>query len=130
MFIGRAAEVLSGSLDFDETLQSIAWLTVPTFADWCGVDLVVDNDIERVALAHRDPDKLEMGRLLGDEYPPDPHSETGMGAVIRHGHSEIYPAITDEMIDAGARDERHKELIKELGMRSAHGRPDARRATR
>ena len=115
----RATEVLSSSLDYDETLQRVAWLTVPSFADWCAVDIFDQGEVDRVALAHPDPEKLELGHRLGREYPPDMASDRGLGAVIRTGQSEIYPQITDEMVDQGAQDERHRELIRSLGMRSA-----------
>ena len=118
-FLGRATQLLTSSLDYDETLQRIARLTVPTFADWCAVDIVEGADVERVGLAHRDPEKLDRGRQLGEEYPPDLSSDVGLGAVIRGGRSELYPDIPDEMIEAGARDARHLELIRDLGMRSA-----------
>jgi serine phosphatase RsbU (regulator of sigma subunit)/PAS domain-containing protein len=118
-FLAGATQVLSSSLDYDETLQRIAWLAVPAFADWCGVDIVDDGVLERVALAHRDPAKFEFGRRLSEEYPADLAAETGLGGVIRSGEPAIYPDITDEMLVAGARDERHLELIRELGMRSA-----------
>src|SRR3954470_6028139 len=118
-FLAQATQVLSSSLDYDVTLERVAWLAVPTFADWCSVDIFESGAVERVALAHADPEKLELGRTLGTEYPPDLASDTGLGGVIRNGKSQLYPQITDEMIEAGARDDRHLELIRELGMRSA-----------
>jgi PAS domain S-box-containing protein len=118
-FLASATQLLAGSLDYDETLQRIAWLAVPAFADWCGVDILDGAELERVALAHREPEKLELGRTLSAEYPPDLDAETGLAAVIRSGRPAVYPEITDEMVVAGARDERQLELIRELGMRSA-----------
>jgi PAS domain S-box-containing protein len=118
-FLARATQVLASSLDYDETLERIAWLTVPTFADWCGVDLVDGGAVERVALAHADPEKLVLGRMLGNEYPPDLASETGLAAVVRSGAAALYPEITDEMIAQGTVDQRHLDLIRGLGMRSA-----------
>jgi hypothetical protein len=118
-FLAEATQVLSSSLDYDETLERVAWLSVPTFADWCAVDMFDSGAVERVALAHVDPEKLEIGRTLGAEYPPDLTSDTGLGAVIRSGKPEVYPEITDEMIEAGVRDARHREMIDSIGMRSA-----------
>jgi PAS domain S-box-containing protein len=118
-FLAGATQVLASSLDYDETLDRIAWLAVPMFADWCGVDMVDGGSLARVALAHREPSKLEMGRLLSQEYPAELGTDTGLGAVIRTGRAEVYSEISDEMLVAGARDERHLELIRGLGMRSA-----------
>jgi PAS domain S-box-containing protein len=118
-FLVEATRVLSSSLDYDETLQRIAWLAVPTFADWCALDVVERGELQRVALAHRDPDKLAVGRRLGERYPPDLEADAGLGAVLRSGETMLYPEITDEMVAAGARDAEHLALIGELGMRSA-----------
>ena len=118
-FLAEATRVLSSSLDYDETLERVAWLAVPTFADWCGLDLIEDGELERVALAHHDPEKLALGRELSERYPPDLTRDTGMGAVIRTGQAEVYPEITDEMIAAGTNDAEHAELIRSVGMRSA-----------
>ncbi|MDX6448034.1 MAG: hypothetical protein QOD08_497, partial [Gaiellaceae bacterium] len=38
--------------------------------------------------------------------------------VVQTGEAELVPLITDEMIEAGARDELHLQLIRELGLRS------------
>ena len=43
---------------------------MPTFADWCAVDLVDGGELERVALAHADPEKLGLGRQLGEPTRP------------------------------------------------------------
>jgi PAS domain S-box-containing protein len=118
-FLASATQLLAGSLDYDETLERIAWLAVPTIADWCGVDILDEGALERVALAHREPDKLEVGRTLSAEYPPELDADTGLGAVVRSGKPEVYPQITDDMLVAGAHDERQLEMIRALGMRSA-----------
>jgi PAS domain S-box-containing protein len=118
-FLARATQVLSSSLDYDVTLERVAWLSVPTFADWCAVDVFENGAVERVALAHVDPEKLTVGRILGDEYPADMSAETGLAAVIRTGRPEVYPDITDEILDAVMTDARQRELIATIGMRSA-----------
>jgi PAS domain S-box-containing protein len=117
--LAEADRALAGSLDYAVTLEKIAWLAVPTMADWCAIDIIDSSgERERVALAHRNPTKLELGELLEREYPPG-RDEGGVGAVLRSGEPEIYPELTDEMLVAGTRDERHLELLRSIGMRSA-----------
>jgi PAS domain S-box-containing protein len=129
-FLAEASELLAESLDLDSTLQKIAFLAVPTVADWCGVDLVEPDGTTRVvAVAHVDAAKVELARQLRERYPQDPDASTGLPYVIRTGRSELYSEITDEQLVALARDEDHLRLLGELGLRSgmivplsAHGR--------
>jgi PAS domain S-box-containing protein len=63
-FLAEAGRALASSLDFEETLQRVAWLTVPRFADWCVVDLVADQgSTRRAAIAYADPE--EAGTAAG-----------------------------------------------------------------
>jgi PAS domain S-box-containing protein len=119
-FLAEASRVLAGSLDLETTLQMVTQLAVPDIADWCGIDLVDERgNIEHVAVHHVDPGRVTLADELRAEYPTDPESETGVPAVVRSGRSEIYPDITDEMIDAAARDDRHRELLGSVGLVSA-----------
>jgi PAS domain-containing protein len=55
-FLAEASSVLSSSLDYHETLASVARLAVPTLADWCAVDVLEeDGSVERLAVEHPDP---------------------------------------------------------------------------
>jgi PAS domain S-box-containing protein len=118
-FLAEASRVLAGSLDVQETLSAVAHLAVPEIADWCAVDLANRDDIERVAVAHVDPGRVELAREMQRRYPPDPHTNTGVYGVLRHGIAELYPEITDEMLVAGARDPEHLETVRSVGLRSA-----------
>ncbi len=119
-FLAHANDVLSSSLDFEDTLQRVARLAVPELADWCGVELLDEHGESRqVAVAHVDPAKVEFAIALREQYPPDPDAAAGVPAVLRTGEPELYPTITDELLAAGARDEEHLRLALELQMRSA-----------
>ena len=118
-FLAEASRVLAGSLDVQETLRAVARLAVPEIADWCAVDLAEGDDIERVAVAHVDPARVELAHELQRRYPPDPRANTGVHGVLRHGIAELYPEITDEMLMASARDAEHLEAVRSVGLRSA-----------
>jgi PAS domain S-box-containing protein len=123
-FLADSSRVLGTSLDPDDTLRRIATLAVPEIADWCTVDVLTDDGgIERVALAHRDPDMLEMGRRLAEQYPPDPSSPRGIAQLLRTGESLLLPVVTEELIREGAQDEEHYRLMHEFGFRSAMAVP-------
>jgi len=118
-FLVQASSVLGSSLDYRSTLKQVAQLAVPDIADWCGVDMLEeDGSTKQLAVAHSDPQKVAFARELSDRYPPDSAAPQGAAKVVQTGEAEIVPVITDEMIEAGARDELPLALIPELGLRS------------
>jgi PAS domain S-box-containing protein len=118
-FLARVSEVLASSLDYEQTVQTVADLAVPDFADWCVVQLASEVGVpRRIAVAHRDPDKVALATRLQEEYPPDPDSRTGVAEILRTGKSEFVAEIPTEVLDAAARDERHREMIEALALRS------------
>jgi signal transduction histidine kinase len=118
-FLAEASRVLGSSIDFETTIQKVARLAVPTLADWCGVDLVTDTgELQRIAVAHVDPAKVESANKMHRLYPPQPDALTGVPAVVRTGKSEFYPDISEEMVTASAMDARHLELLRELDLHS------------
>ena len=60
-FLSESSRVLGSSIDFEATLDNVAHLAVPQFADWCVVYMVDPLGIPRtVAVAHADPSKIEL----------------------------------------------------------------------
>ena len=120
ILLSEASSVLASTLDYEKTLESIAQLAVGELADWCAVDLVgVTGDVRQSVVAHVDEAKIRWAKELNKRYPPDYAGATGAGHVIRTGEPEIYPEISDEMLVAGARDEEHLAITRELQIKSA-----------
>jgi len=70
-FVAEASELLASSLDYETTLSNLATLAVPRFADWCAIDMVGDDgSIQRLTVAHVDPEKVRCAAALADQYPP------------------------------------------------------------
>ena len=111
--------ILADSVDYPSTLQSLAELVVPRLADWCVVDIVESSGLRRVAVAHPDPRKRALAEEIQRRYPSDPDRPGGVGDVIRTGRTQLISRVSDEMLEAAARDETHLELIRSLGLRSA-----------
>ena len=118
-FLARASQELSRSLDYLQTLRAVARLAVPTIADWCAVDVLAGDELERVAVAHVDPARVALAREVQERYPADPRSETGAWGVLRRGCAEVYHDIPDELLVQSAHDEQHLELLRSVGLRSA-----------
>jgi signal transduction histidine kinase len=117
-YLARASDVLSASLDYEQTLSDLAQLVVPALADWCTVDILTDDGLRQVALAHANPAKVEWARELSRKYPPDLDAPTGVPNVLRTGKPELYPELSDEMISASAVDAEYLRIIREVGIRS------------
>jgi PAS domain S-box-containing protein len=120
-FLADASELLGSSLDYEATLTQLARLAVPEMATWCSVDMVgPDGSIQRLAVAHEDPERVAWAERLGAEYPPDPDQPMGVPNVIRTMTAEFVPEITDDLlVEAAQGDERLLEIVRELGLRSA-----------
>ncbi|HZB46565.1 MAG TPA: GAF domain-containing protein, partial [Pyrinomonadaceae bacterium] len=119
-FLAEATTALASSLDYETTLSTLARLAVPSFADWCGVDIADEGGtLRRLAVAHVDPAKVAWALELQQRYPPDPAAPRGSYQVLRTGESEFYPEITDEMLVAAAHDEEHLAALRAMEFRSA-----------
>jgi signal transduction histidine kinase/PAS domain-containing protein len=120
-YLTRASELLSSSLDYEATLGEVTKLFVPHFADWASVTIVDEpsGEPKQLAVAHVDPAKIDWANELNRKYPPDMSARTGVPEVIRTGKPELYPEISDEMLVAGAADEEHLRIIREVGLKSA-----------
>jgi PAS domain S-box-containing protein len=118
-FIADASIILASSIDYEETLQNVARLAVPTIADWCAVDIVTeDNVVRRLAVQHSDPSKVALALEIERRYPTDPNARTGVPNVLRTGQLEWLSEIPDSLIEAGAVDDEHLRLVRELGLHS------------
>ena len=72
-FLAEASAALAGVVDYESTLQKVANLAVPYFADWSAVDVADDDgSLRRLAVAHQDPEKVRLAHELMRQYPPDP----------------------------------------------------------
>ncbi|MES1182952.1 MAG: ATP-binding protein [Myxococcales bacterium] len=116
-FLAEAGALLASSLDHRQTLPALARLAVPHMADWCSIRLLDANgDLERLAVAHADPQRLEVVREIEHQYPDNENDAARR--IVDTGAPEYVHELTDEMLAASARDAHHLELIRLLGLRS------------
>jgi len=68
--LARAGELLGSSIDYRHTVEAVAQVAVPQFADWCSVRIPDESgDLRQVAFAHRDPEGVATGEQLAERYP-------------------------------------------------------------
>ncbi|HSO00773.1 MAG TPA: ATP-binding protein [Candidatus Nanopelagicales bacterium] len=118
-FLADVGVELMSSLDYRVTLDAVAHLAVPLLADWCSVYLQsAGGAIECVSTAHVDPVREKYARKLAAMYPVHPDAPVGVGRVLRTGEPEFVREIPPELLASSARDEDHRRILEQLGLRS------------
>jgi PAS domain S-box-containing protein len=114
-FMAEASRVLASSMDYAETLAQIARLAVPRIADWCAVDVLGEHgEIERVAVHHSDPGRIELAEQLDRGYRPALDDPLGVPEVIRSGRARLYTDIDQDALAAYAREPAHLALLQAI----------------
>ncbi len=118
--LAQAGIVLGASLSYETRLKNIARLMVPDLADWCAIDLgSADEPLQRLAVVHVDPAKIELAHELHRRYPPHPDDRSGIYEVLRTGQSQFIADIPEALLEASLTDPEQLALARQLGLKSA-----------
>lgn len=120
-FLAEASSILGASLDYTDTLQSLARLVVPRGADWCVVDVVEarrQDGVEQIATAHADPEKEELLRELRRRHPLDWTSMQPAARALRTGEPVFIPEISNADLAESSRTAEQIRRLRELGLHS------------
>ena len=119
-FLSESTAVLSTSLDPEEVMRRVARLAVPTIADWLFIDVALDGaGVERVAVAHTDPERLQRAQDLYRESPPSRNAPRGVMNVLRTAQPELHADLQEELELASTDGPPYFRLARTFGMRSA-----------
>lgn len=122
-FLDEATRLLSSSLDYRTTLERVADLVIQRLGGWVGISLAGDEGkLEQIVVAHTDEKKIPIAHELRRLYPPDPESGIEQ-QVVRTGKPVFIPEITEEMIVSRTKDERHGQMIRDLGLKALISTP-------
>jgi PAS domain S-box-containing protein len=117
-FLAEASGVLGSSLDYATTLGSVARLAVPALADWCVIDVVDKGGaVRRVAAICANPSYDSLAEELL-EYPSRPDQAEGTAKVLRTARSELVEEVSQDWLNEISPDDRHREILGSLGLRS------------
>jgi PAS domain S-box-containing protein len=123
-FLSDASSELATLVDYSSTMQRIARLAVPFFADWCVVDIIDPNGrIERVAHAHADPAQEPLLKEFVDRYPLDWNSSALSAQALRSSKPQLLEEMPDAFLEQLSRDDRQRELLDQLDPQSAVSAP-------
>ncbi len=105
-----AGRALASSLDYEATLQRVAWIAVPRLADWCFVDLIdAQGILRRVAVAHADPAQ----RTLAARVMQAAGGPVGVDAAL-DGDSLLIERADDLASPPGVQDAAQTDLFQAL----------------
>ena len=127
-FLAESSVILAESLEYDTTLCRVARLAVPTFADWCVVDLVREDGCpERVEVAHADPARAGAAAVIRGYSARNGNGGAGLlhppSRVMANGRSVILSEVTEDRLAQLAEDQRHLGVLRDIGLRSVMSVP-------
>lgn len=116
--LAEAGRILGSSLDYEETLGSVAELAVGYFADWTTIDVDEGTAIHRVAAADPEAGKGHLAKELMERWAPSRSDTFGVGEALRSGSPVLVPVVDDRLIDQHTQDPEHADVLRALGMAS------------
>ncbi|HEU5074820.1 MAG TPA: ATP-binding protein, partial [Polyangiaceae bacterium] len=102
---------------------------VPSIADWCAVDMLEEGKLERLAVAHVDPTKVEWVRQARQRHPSNPESPQSVHGILKSGEAQMVAEITPELFESATQNEEHLRVLRELDLRSYIAVPLAHEGT-
>ena len=118
-FLADASELLAASVDYENTLVTVAGMALPYLGSWCIVDVVEkDGAMRRVGIIHPDPRKQERAQRLKQGWPPGRNDPIGLPRVIRSRTTELIATVSDDMLVDFAISEENLQDLRALGIGS------------
>ncbi|MBC1224503.1 response regulator [Nostoc sp. UCD121] len=113
-FLAEASCVLASSLDYRNTLTTVAQLAVPTLADWCIVDVVENNSaaFNNPVIAASDSQKEALVRKLRQRYPIFIDADYGLPKVLQTGKPELVTNILESSLQRKAWNDEYLNLLQ------------------
>jgi PAS domain S-box-containing protein len=123
-FLDEATALLTSSLDLERTLERLTSLAVRELADWCAIDVLVEEtgEIEGLVVAHQDPERKrwaeEVRRRTRPTFIDDDFDITAR--VMRTGEPAFLREIPPELLEEAARrDPEAAKALEHISIRSA-----------
>src|SRR5688572_674830 len=116
-FVAEVCKGLVSSLDYKETLKTVANLVVRQLADCCMIEIVQsDGSMRRLAGAFSEPSKEALWERL-QKYPQWSSPPLG-GDISEGGGSVLVPEVPAGFMQSVAQDAEHFSVLSDLGPKS------------
>jgi signal transduction histidine kinase len=117
--LNEVSDILSSSLDYEETIPAAVRLALTRLGDWSAVSLVDDEGhARRLAVAHRDPDKDRLAQRMMTGLAPRRELPQPVADSINLRKPTILNAVDEEFLTRASSGPEHAALVRELGFGS------------
>ena len=122
-FLAEAAAVLATSLDYEQTLATVAHLVARDFADWCMVEVVDEHQqILRLKVVGRDPSKADVCAFL-ERIRIDRDRPYLLRAVLETKQALLIEHVTSEHLESFAQGPEHLQALRAMNPTSVMALP-------
>jgi signal transduction histidine kinase/response regulator RpfG family c-di-GMP phosphodiesterase len=123
-FLAEASNVLAGSLEYQETFQNSANLSVPRLADFCLVHVANGSGtLDQASVAHLDLKDDPRLRKVAEEYPASSAANYCSNRTFQTGESKILCDTTDDALKQLFDREADRDFVRSLGISSVMAVP-------
>jgi PAS domain S-box-containing protein len=117
-FLAEVSVALSASLEYDQTLASVARLAVQNVADWSAVQVIdEEGQLGLVKVASANPDQAALCAIL-EHMPRDRDLPHLMQSVIDSKRPVVVDRVTRQYIESVARGPAHLQALMATGITS------------
>jgi two-component system CheB/CheR fusion protein len=115
----QASALLTSSLDYETTLESLARLSTAAFADWCAVDLVNDDgSIRHLTVSHANPVLRDLALQFQEAAFNEPEHAPGAPQALRLRKSVFLTDIAETKLTGVQPEAKITQIIDALDVRS------------
>jgi PAS domain S-box-containing protein len=117
-FLTEAGAVLASSLDYEQTLATVAQLVVRDFADWCMVEIMEEHqNLRRLKVVSADPTNAALCKYL-EEMPLDRDRPYVVRPVIETKQFLLIEHVSSEHLESVAQGPEHLQALRAVSPRS------------
>ena len=117
-FLAEVSVALSASLEYEQTLATLARLVVQNIADWSAVDVMDEQgQLSRLKVASADPAQAALCAVL-EQMPPDRDLPHLMRSVIESKRPIVVEQVTLQYIESLAQGPGHLQALLATGVTS------------
>jgi GAF domain-containing protein len=118
--LAQAVDLLTRTLDYQQTVRAVADLLVPSLADWCQIFVGDDGESlsSRMVLAHVDPAKERLLQAAWQRQPAELAMRHPLAVVIRSRQPTLVSACTLADLETLAQTPEDGATLTRVGVRS------------